>query len=87
MTDQSRGGDVYPKSHQEIALSSIKCFKDDGTLDLAELNFLMGLALRDKVVDDDEKRVLGNIFDQAEQTKLSHAVRARIREVRRKYSI
>lgn len=49
-------------SHTEVAISSIQCFADDGTPDLGELNFLLGLALRDEVVDDEEKRVLNNIF-------------------------
>ena len=71
----------------ELAYSSIRVFADDGTLDLQELNFLLGVALRDDVIDDDEKRVLGNIFKQAEKTRISSAVRARIAEVRRRYSI
>ena len=74
-------------SYLELAYSSIRVFADDGTLDLQELNFLLGVALRDDRIDDDEKRVLGNIFDQAEQTELSLAVRARIRELRRRFSI
>ncbi len=82
MTD---GSDKY--SYLELAYSAIKVFADDGTVDLGELNFLLGVALRDGEIDDDEKRVLGNIFDHAEKTKLSLAMRARIREVRRKYSI
>ena len=41
------------KSHIEIAIASIKCFTDDGTLDLSELNFLLGLALRDDRVDEE----------------------------------
>ncbi len=30
-------------------------FTDDGTLDIGELNYLMGLAMRDGIVDEDEK--------------------------------
>jgi CBS domain containing-hemolysin-like protein len=78
---------MYPKSHQEIALSSIKCFKDDGTLDLEELRLLMGLALRDDHVDDDEKRVLSNIFKQVSAADVSDAVWQRILSIKEKYEI
>ncbi len=74
-------------SYLELAYSAIRVFADDGTLDMEELNFLLGVALRDDRIDEDEKRVLGNIFDQAEQTELSPAVRARIGELRRRFSI
>lgn len=75
------------KSHIEIAYSSIKVFADDGKLDMGELNFLLGLALRDNEVDDDEKRVLRNVFEQAEQGEIDPAVQERINQVRIKYGI
>ncbi len=74
-------------SYLELAYSSIKIFADDGTVDMGELSFLLGLALKDGEIDEDEKRVLRRIFQHAEKTKLSLAVRARIREARRKHSI
>ncbi len=79
--------DALESSYLELAYSSIRIFADDGTVDLEELNFLLGVALRDDQIDDDEKRVLGRIFEHAEKTKLSLAARARIKEVRRKYGI
>ena len=54
-------------SHHEIAIASIPVFSDDGHLDLVELEKLLALALRDAVVDEDEKRVLGNILTRAER--------------------
>jgi hypothetical protein len=78
--------DMYPKSHHEIALSSINCFKD-GVLDLEELNFLMGLALRDDHVDDDEKRVLSNIFKQISSNDVSKLVWERVLAIKEKYEI
>ena len=74
-------------SHLEIALASIRCFTDDGKLDLGELNFLLGLALRDEKVDDDEKRVLGDIFKQVLDSDVSEVVWNRILEVKKLYSI
>jgi len=75
------------ESHIEIALASIQCFTDDGTLDMGELNFLLGLALRDNKVDDEEKRVLGNIFKQVKSNEVKPAVWERIEEVKKKYGI
>ena len=72
-------------SHLEIAYSSIRVFADDGKVDLGELNFLLGLALRDGEIDEEEKRVLRNIFKQARETNLSPRVEERIREVENRY--
>ncbi len=74
-----------PRSHLDIAVASIHVFSDDGKLDLAELEKLLGLALRDEVIDEDEKRVLGNILTRAERDGVAADVRARIDEVRGKY--
>lgn len=74
-------------SHMDIALASIKCFTDDGTLDLGEVNFLLGLALRDNVVDEDEKRVLSNIFSKIQKNDVEPHVWNRISEIKKKYEI
>jgi len=79
---------IQPKSYTEIAWSAIKVFADDGTIDEGELNFLLGLALRDKIVDEDEKRVLRAIFDRAESSSsLPAKVRERISSVRKQHGI
>jgi hypothetical protein len=78
---------AQPKSHLEIALASIPVFTNDGTLDVAELQKLLDLALRDKIVDEDEKRVLGNIFKQAELGQLDAQVKHRIDEARALHGI
>ncbi len=75
------------KSHQEIALASIRCFTDDGELDLGELNFLLGIALRDDKIDDDEKRVLQDIFRKVSKHEVKPVVWQRIKDVRKKYNI
>lgn len=75
------------QSHTEIALSSIQCFADDGTLDLGELNFLLGLALRDDVVDDEEKRVLNNIFSKVTEEDVTPVVWQRMQQARAEYGI
>jgi len=71
----------------EMAYSSIPIFANDGTVDMEELNFLMGLALKDDHVDEDEKRVLGNIFDKVKEDSVSPKVWERIGTIRVKYGI
>ncbi|QDH68812.1 hypothetical protein [Marilutibacter alkalisoli] len=78
---------TQPHSHLEIALASIRVFADDGQLDVAELNGLLDLALRDHVIDPDERRVLGNILVQAEKGPVAPEVARRIGEVRRRHDI
>ena len=78
---------IKPHSYIEIAYESVKCFTDDGRLDLTELNFLLGLALRDENIDDDEKRVLAKVFSQAELGVLTATVRERIADARSKHGI
>jgi hypothetical protein len=78
---------IKPHSYIEIAYESVKCFTDDGKLDLTELNFLLGLALRDDNIDDDEKRVLAKVFSQAELGTLAPVVRQRIADARAKHGI
>lgn len=68
--------------HLQLALAAIPAFIDDGRLSLDELEHLLGLALRDEVIDAEEQRVLGNILDRAERDGVDADVRARIQQVR-----
>ncbi len=43
------------------------------------------MALRDGEIDDDEKRVLGNIFGRVEEHEVTPQVWARMNEVKKKY--
>jgi hypothetical protein len=74
-------------SYIELAYSAIPVFADDGTLDMEELNFLLGIALKDGQIDEDEKRVLQNVFKQVEEHEVTPKVWARINEIKKKYSI
>lgn len=71
--------------HIELAYSSIRVFTDDGTIDNEELNFLMGIALRDNEVDKNEKRVLNDIFNQVTESQVSSKVWSRMQAIRKKY--
>lgn len=75
------------RSHLEIAIASIHVFSDDGQLNLAELENLLAFALRDGIVDEDEKRVLGNILTRTERDGVDADVQARIAEVRSRYGL
>ncbi len=74
-------------SYIELAYSSIRVFADDGTLDMGELNFLLGIALKDGQIDADEKRVLRNIFGQVSEDEVSARVWTRMQEIRKKYDL
>lgn len=77
MTDPSR-----IDSHLEIAASSVRVFANDGRLDLAELEHLLAVAMRDGSINDDERRVLANIFRRVGEHEVTPAVWARMGEIR-----
>lgn len=72
------------RSHIELAYHSIKCFTDDGTLDSGELNFLMGIALADGSINDDECRVLSNIFAKVVEKDVTPTVWDRIKAIKQR---
>lgn len=73
--------------HLDILLASIKVFSNDGKLDLAELEHLLALALRDQTIDDEEKRVLARIFAEAEKGALAPEVAQRMAQARSQHEI
>lgn len=75
------------RNYLDLALASIQVFTDDGRMDAGELDKLLALALCDGVVDDDERRVLANIFRRAEEAGVSAEVAARIGQARRLHGI
>lgn len=78
---------IKPHSHIEIAIEATKVFLDDGQLDIAELNFLLGLALRDGGIDADERRVLANIIRRAESSTLDPTTQAHIDRVKAEHGL
>lgn len=78
---------TFSTSHIDIAVESISCFTDDGTLSQEEVRRLLGLALRDGVVDDEEKRVLNNIFNKVTQGEVAAETWAIMQEARAKHGI
>ena len=79
MTNESR-------DYLEMAFRSIECFAKDGTLRLHELDELVTIALRDGVMDDNEKRVLRNIFSRLTPSELGQDMLERIAQIRAQYN-
>jgi tellurite resistance protein len=69
------------RDYLEMAFQSIRCFTDDGKLDLGELNRIVAIAEADGVVDDNEKRVLAGIVGRVRAEEVDAAMAARIREL------
>ena len=66
----------------ELSYKSIQCFSNDGKLLVDELDQLMTIALRDGVVDEDEKRILKNIFNRLNSDELTTEMQAKISEIK-----
>nr|WP_230390849.1 hypothetical protein [Reinekea sp. G2M2-21] len=62
-----------------MTFRSIECFADDGKLDADELMTIANIALRDGVVDDNEKRVLKNIIARLNPEELDEELQEKIR--------
>lgn len=73
------------RDYLEMTFHSINCFANDGTLDVEELNQIVNIALKDGVVDDNEKRVLSNIIGRLNETELDGELLAKVDEVKKAY--
>lgn len=67
-----------PRDHLEMAYRSIEAFSNDGRLQLDELKQILDIALRDGVVDENEKRVLRSIVAKLKDDELTPEVRAAV---------
>ena len=73
------------RDYLEMTFHSINCFANDGKLDVYELNQIVTIALKDGVVDDNEKRVLSNIIARLNHAELSGELLAKVEEVKSTY--
>jgi hypothetical protein len=78
MTDMT----MESRDYLEMSFKSIHCFTDDGKLVASELKSIMEIALRDGVVDDNEKRVLRNIVGRIKPEELDEAMLAMLEEIK-----
>ena len=74
------------KDFLEISYMSIEVFKD-GKLDYHELDKLIEIALKDRVIDDNERRVLESIVAKLTKEELTPAVKTRLDQIKIKYNI
>ncbi len=65
----------------EMTFRSIDCFANDGRLDVDELNQILDIALRDGMVDENEKRVLRNIISRLATKDLTASMKVRVGEI------
>jgi tellurite resistance protein len=70
------------RDYLEIAFRSIECFSDDGKLRVDELQKLVDVAMRDGVVDENEKRILRKILSRLKTDELTPEMLAKIDSVR-----
>ena len=75
------------RDYLELSFKSIQCFADDGRLDARELDKLLAIALKDGVVDDNEKRVLNNILDRLGDHELTASMQKRIDQIREQHGV
>lgn len=77
----------YNQDGVELAYASLAVFADDGTIDMGELNFLLGLAMRDGELSASEIAVLRNVFNRVLEHQVSGEVWRRIQVVRTQHGI
>ena len=75
------------QSGVELAYASLAVFADDGTIDLGELNFVLGIALRDGKISDSEREVLRSLFDRVLEPSVTAEVWKRLKAVRKLHRI
>ncbi len=69
------------RDYLELTYRSINCFADDGKLDADELASLIGIAKRDGVIDENERRVLKNIVSKVRESEIDTSLAAKIEEL------
>lgn len=73
------------RDYLEMTFHSINCFADDGSLDVNELNQILAIALKDGIVDDNEKRVLTNIIGRLNESELEGELLSKVEEVKAEF--
>jgi arsenate reductase len=82
----SRSADEAPKIQSNaralVGYSFLVVFGNDDSIDAAELAMLKKLALEDGYIDDEEKKVLKNIFSRVDKDRLTDTVWQEIQRFR-----
>jgi hypothetical protein len=72
---------------QLVGYGNLVAFANDGVISENELSFMKQLALRDGVVDDDERAVLQRLFSRVDKEAEDPAVREKIEAFCRRYGL
>lgn len=75
MSDESR-------DYLEMSYRSIRCFMADGTFCAKDFQEILSIALRDGVIDDNEKRVLRNIIGRLDPRELTPEMLRKLDELK-----
>lgn len=75
------------KAKQIMSYSFLVAFANDGTLDKGEVEFMEKLALKDGVVDEEEKKVFRHIFSRVEKATVAEDTWQEICRFRKDYDI
>ena len=73
------------RAREIMNYSFLVAFANDGTIDEGELGFIKRLALKDGVIDEQEKEVLTRIFDRFDADSMSPTVRDEIEKFREEF--
>ena len=73
------------RAREIMNYSFLVAFANDGTIDEGELGFIKRLALKDGVIDEQEKEVLTRIFDRLDADSMSPTVRDEIEKFREEF--
>ena len=71
----------------EMIFRAIQCFRDDGKLDVAELDQIVKIALADGVVDEAERKVLKNIIFNLTSNDLTKEMWHRVEQIVSHYDL
>ncbi|MEQ9618607.1 MAG: hypothetical protein RIG61_05500 [Deltaproteobacteria bacterium] len=80
---------MNPKSGAKrlTGYSFLVVFANDGTISEEELRMLEKIALEDRVVDEDEKRILQKVFSRVTKDQVTDTVWKEISDFRDKHGI
>ena len=71
----------------EMIFRTIQCFRDDGKLDVPELDQIIKIALADGVVDEAERKVLKSIIFNLTSNDLTVEMWHRVEQVVKHYDL
>ncbi len=71
----------------EMIFRSVQCFSNDGKLDVNELDQIVEIALRDGVVDEEERKVLKDIIFNLTSNNLTGDMWKRVERLVKHYKL